>query len=235
MDRNNYLLSRKIYRYQTIVKYENKMKFLGYQDQKKVFQFLNTRLLVSVFLFFYFLIFSSYHIVAAITISTLFFLFFTYCMIDYPMKKRIQSLEKDAIYFLEVLILSLDSGKSLIQGLELTIEVVDNSLSKEFKNAFREMNYGKSFHEALINLRKKIPSDILQNVILNISETYTSGGDITNTLRQEIDFIQNKRVMDIKNTMNQIPIKISVVSVFLGIPLVLLLILAPVILEYLVG
>ena len=235
MNKNDYALARRIYRFKTISKYMRKAKLLGYQDLKVVISFLNVRLLISLLLFGYFFIFFDLNYIVALLIMLIFYYGFSYYMFDYRIKKRAKNLEKDAIYFFEVLALSLEAGKSLIQGLRLTVSSVDSELSNEFANIIREIDYGKSFHDALTDLRLRMPSDIIQNVILNITEAYISGGDITSTLRKQVDYIQNKRVMDIKAVINQIPIKISVVSVFLFIPLVLLLILAPVILEYFVG
>lgn len=235
MDKNNYLLARRFYRFKTISKYMKKAKMLGYKDLKVVISFLNTRVLIDLLLVGYFLIFSKLNFIIALLIIILFHYGFSYYMFDYRIQKRAKSLEKDAIYFFEVLTLSLDAGKSLVQGLKLTVANVESELAKEFSVALREMDYGKSFHDALTDLRMRMPSDIIQNVILNIVEAYESGVDITKALRKQVDYIQNKRVMDIKSVINQMPIKISVVSVFLFIPLVLLLILAPVILEYFVG
>lgn len=235
MKKNDYALARRIYPYQTICKYTKKAKFLGYKDIKVVFSFLNARLLISLLLFSYFFIVSDWNYIVAPLITILFHYFFSYFIFDYHIQKRAKNLEKDGIYFFEVLTLSLEAGKSLVQGLKLTVSSVDSELSNEFKKTLREIDYGKSFHDAFKDLRTRIPSDMIQNVILNITEAYSSGGNITSTLRKQVDFIQNKRVMDIKTVINQIPIKISVVSVFLFIPLVLLLILAPIILEYFVG
>lgn len=233
MNKNDYALARRIYRFQTISKYKKKAEMLGYKDLKVVIRFLNSRLLISLLLFSYFFIFSDWNYMVAPVITITFYYAFPYYMFDYHIQKRAKSLEKDAIYFFEVLTLSLEAGKNLIQGLKLTVSSVDNELSKEFANTIREIDYGKGFHEALTDLRMRMPSDIIQNVILNLTEAYSSGGDITSTLRKQVDYIQNKRVMDIKAVINQIPIKVSVVSVFLFIPLVLLLILAPVILNLL--
>lgn len=235
MDRNNYILARKIYSVKTLSNYMNKAKMLGYKDLKVVISFLNARLLIEFLLVGYFLVFSSLNNIIALLVIVLLHYGFSYYMFDYRIERRAKNLEKDAIYFFEVLTLSLDAGKSLVQGLKLTVDNVDNELSNEFMASIREMDYGKSFHDSLTDLRMRMPSDIIQNVILNIMEAYESGVDITKTLRKQVDYIQNKRVMDIKAVINQMPIKISVVSVFLFIPLVLLLILAPVILEYFVG
>ena len=214
----NYDLERKIYRYKTITKYQGKAKMLGYQDTSKVvFSFLNKRLLFTFLLFCFVLLFYN---------------LYAYFYFDYRIIERGKSLEHDAIYFFEVLTLSLESGKTLVQSLKLTTSCIDSELSNEIKYALKEMEYGKSFYEAFTILRKKMPSDIIQNVILSITESYVSGESITSTLKEQVEFIQNKRVMDLKGKINQIPIKISVVSVFLFIPFLLIFILGPVLLEY---
>ena len=229
----NYDLERKIYRYKTITKYQEKAKMLGYQDTSKVvFSFLNKRLLFTFLLFCFVLLFSSYGYLVAPIVSILFYNLYAYFYFDYRIIERGKSLEHDAIYFFEVLTLSLESGKTLVQSLKLTTSCIDSELSNEIKYALKEMEYGKSFYEAFTILRKKMPSDIIQNVILSITESYVSGESITSTLKEEVEFIKNKRVMDLKGKINQIPIKISVVSVFLFIPFLLIFILGPVLLEY---
>lgn len=220
-----------IYRLKTIDKYKNKQKLLGYPT-RNVSIFLYNRLLISILLFLIILILSNFNIIITSIITIAFYNLFSYYSYDYQINKRAKNLEKDAIYFFEVLALSIETGKNLIESMKVTIKNIDNELSNEFKTTLKELEYGKSFHDSFTDLKNRIPSDNIQNVILNIIEAYTSGGDITSTLRKQIDFIQNKRVMDIKSKINQIPIKISVVSVFLFIPLILLIVLAPVILEY---
>ena len=220
-----------IYRLKTIEKYNKKQKLLGYPD-RSVSIFLYTRLLLSIILFLIMMVITDFNILITGIIVVLFYYLFSYFSYDYQIEKRAKSLEKDAIYFFEILTLSIESGKNLVDAIKVTVNNVDSELANEFKKTLKELEYGKSFHDSFMDLKNRIPSDIIENVILNIIEAYVSGGDITTTLRKQVAFIQNKRIMDIKAKINQIPIKISVVSVFLFIPLVLLLILAPVILEY---
>lgn len=220
-----------IYRLKTIEKYNKKQKLLGYSD-RSVSTFLYSRLLLSFLLFLIMLVLTDFNILITIIMVALFYYLFSYFSYDYQIEQRAKSLEKDAIYFFEILALSIESGKNLIDSIKVTVNNIDSELSKEFKKTLKELEYGKGFHDSFMDLKNRIPSDIIENVILNIIEAYTSGGDVTTTLRKQIVFIQNKRVMDIKAKINQIPIKISVVSVFLFIPLILLLVLAPVILEY---
>lgn len=235
MKENNYRLSRRFYSVKTIQSYMEKEKMLGCQSIDSVIHFLNIRLFLSILLFIYLLIILEVSVILTVLFTILFYQGFSYFIFDFQIKQREKILEKEAIYFFEVLELSLASGKNLIQSFKVTTSSIDNHLSNEFKKVLKEIDYGKSFYDAFTDLRKRIPSDSIQNVILNIVEAYTSGGMITKTLSEQIDFIRNKRVMEIKKEMNQIPIKVSVVSVFLFIPLVLLLVLSPVILEYFMG
>lgn len=220
-----------IYRLKTINKYNNKQKLLGYPN-RSANTFLYNRLLLSIIIFLITLIISDFNIFITAIITILFYFGFTYLSYDYQIQKRAINLEKDAIYFFEVLALSLESGKNLIDSIKVTTENIDSNLSNEFKKTLKELEYGKSFHDSFIDLKNRIPSDIIQNVILNIIEAYSNGSNIISTLKKQIDYIEHKRISDIKTKINQIPIKISVVSVFLFIPLILLLILSPIILEY---
>lgn len=232
MKENNYNLIYRIYSPKIINKYKQKLKMLGKSDFNEVNKFLYTRLLFSIIIFCITFLLSDFSYILTLVTTLLFYFGYSYYNFDYYIKKRALSLEKDAIFFFEILLLSLESGKNLVQALNTTVKNVNSSLSTEFNKALKEIEYGKSFHEAFSDLRKNIPSDIIQNVILNIIDSYTSGGNINETLKNQIEFIRDKRVMDIKTKINQIPVKISIVSVFLFIPLVLLLILSPVLLEY---
>lgn len=232
---NSYELIRRIYRPKTIHKYQNKAKLLGEDDKKRVISFLNTRLIVSILIFAFLFLTSDLNYIVAPIGTLIFYLGFAYFSFDYRINKRVLKLEKEAMFFFEILSLSLESGKNLIQALTVATTNVDSELSLEFKRALQEIEYGKSFHDAFQSLKNRIPSDIIQNIILNIIDSYTTGGNIVSTLNKQVKFVRNKRVMDIKARINQIPIKISVISVFLFIPLVLLMLLAPVILEYFLG
>lgn len=220
-----------IYRLKTINKYIQKQKLLGYSN-RSVNTFLYARLLLSSILFLIAFILSDFNILITILLTSLFYYLFSYFSYDYQISKRTRKLEKEAIYFFEILTLSIESGKNLIDAIKVTVNNIDGDLSNEFKKTLKELDHGKSFHEAFSDLKNRIPSEMIENVIMNIIETYSNGGNIISILRKQVDFIQNKRLMDIKTKINQMPIKISVVSVFLFIPLVLLLMLAPVILEY---
>ena len=51
----------------------------------------------------------------------------------------------------------------------------------------------------------------------------------------QIDFLREKQMLDVKSEINQLPTKVSVVSAIFFVPIMLLIILAPVLLDYLLG
>ena len=156
-----------------------------------------------------------------------------YIIIDYRISKRTKKLEMEAQYFFEVLSLAVESRSDLKSALEVTANSIDSELSLEFKKTLEEIKYSKSLDEALRDMRKRIPSDNINNMILNISEASIFGGNIIDTMHNQIDFLSDKRIQDVKGEISKIPIKISILSVVFFIPLMLLLVLGPVILNML--
>ena len=94
------------------------------------------------------------------------------------------------------------------------------------------MNYGKSLIEALGDLKKQISSDIIGNIILNIIQTNRFGNSILDTLYNEVDFLRQKELLTTKEQINKIPNKVSIISVLFIVPLILVLILGPYLIEF---
>ena len=83
--------------------------------------------------------------------------------------------------------------------------------------------------------KKRIPSKNVNNIILNLIESYTYGTNIIDTLENQIEYLTDKRILDLKGKINKIPTKISIVSVLFFIPLIMLLVLGPIVLKYFLG
>ena len=88
-------------------------------------------------------------------------------------------------------------------------------------------------NEALTDMQARIPSDTINNIILSLTESNLYGNSIIKNLYNQIDFLREKRKMEVKGKISKVPIIISVISVLFFIPLILLIILGPIILEYL--
>ena len=226
-----YEIVKKLYRKKTIDKYIKKSIYLN-ESIDKVTTFLITRLFISIIIFFVSFILSNSNLLLSIILVLLFNYLYTYYKYDHRINEREKQLEKEASLFFEVLVLSLKSGKNLLQAMQATCSNLDNSFSREVSIALNEINYGKSLIESLSDFRVKISSQAINDIIVSIIEAYTLGKDMIESIEKELELLDEKRINDIKIYINKLPIKISVISVFVLIPLMLLLILSPVLLEY---
>lgn len=222
---------KRIYRKKTIDKYRKKDIYLD-NDISVSTKFLFFRVFSSILVFVASFILIDRHTSLSLLITILFNYLCIYFKYDIKIKEKEKKLESDASLFFEILLITLKSGKNLSKALELTVENVDNDLSDLFKLIIDDTKYGKTLHESLNNFKDKIPSDEIRNIIIDLTESYTSGRDMINCLEKDINSLNNKRIYNIKANINKLPVKISIISVFILIPLMLLLILSPVILEY---
>ena len=225
----------RIYSKNSYKKIENKIKLLGITDANKAEEFLNARLILCILVFSILLIYSKSGFILAPLATLLVYLGFEYLYLDNRITKRQKLLENEAIYFFEVLALTIESGRNLKGAIEVTTKAIDNEISREFKKTISEVDMGNSLSEALDNMKKRIPSDSINNAILNITQSNIFSSSIINSLYNQIDFLREKQIQDIKTEIVKLPTKISAVSVVFFVPIMLLLILAPVVLNYFLG
>ena len=226
-------LVRRIYLDSTIKKVEKKIKLLGIHCNYDAQDLLNIRLLASLFLFAILIIFNKNGYILAPIAVIIFHYLSEYLILDLPIKKRTRKLEEEAIFFFEVLSLTLESGRNLTTALSITAKNVESELAEEFRKSLSEMKLGKSFPEAMTSMKERIPSDTINNAILNIVQASVFGNNIQESLNNQLDFLRDKRLLEIKSEIGKLPTKISIISVVFFIPIILLVILAPVLIEFL--
>ena len=223
---------RRIYSNKMIDRIEKKIKLLGSSYMMNAVRFINIRVLSSLIVFFVILYISKFGYIISPVITIIYYYLFEHVMLDSKINNRRIKLEREAIHFFEVLTLSLDTGKNLEEAILVTISNVDGDLSNEFKNAMREISFGKSMVEALKDMERYIPSININNMILSLSQSSKYGSSAIKSLYDGIDYIREKRKMEIKAVITKIPIKISIISVLFFVPLILIIILGPVILQF---
>ena len=223
---------RKIYSDALIDKLQAKINMM-YNFKYDAVNVMNIRIVSTIALFIVILYVSKYGYIIAPFASLAFYILFESIFIDMPLKKRGKKLEHEALYFFEILTLTLESGRNLERSLAVTVDNVNSSLSDEFERTLNEMKYGKTLIEALDNMKKRIPSVTINNIILNMTQTSIFGNSILDTLYNQVDFLREKELLEIKSEINKIPNKISIVSVIFMVPLILILILGPFLLTYL--
>ena len=180
-------------------------------------------------------LFASSGALLAPIVTVLWYYFVNYAMIDKTLKRRDAKLNNEAYYYFEVLTLMLDSGRNLANAIKMACKYIDSEISDEFKETLKQVNFGKSLTEALSLMSYRIPSLTINNIILNMEQSNLFGNSIIETMYNQLDFLKDKQVMDIKAQINKIPNKISIFSVIFFIPLILLIVLGPVLVNFLIG
>lgn len=223
---------KKIYRKKDYEKINEKIESLGDDAIFDTLTFCNLRLFSSIVLFLFIMYTTKLGYITAPFLTIVYYYLFYYVFITRPIKKRAEKLDFEALHFFEILTLTLESGKNLEQAIKITCDNVDSELSNEFKRALFELNFGKPLMEALNDMRKRIPSETINNIILNITQTHIFGNSILDTMYNQIDFLREKQILRIKGQINKIPNKVSIVSVIFIVPLILVLILGPYLIEF---
>lgn len=224
--------SKKIYTKKHMIRVNNKINLLGVSSKLNTMTFLNTQLITTIIIFVFVLINYKYGYIFSIIISAIYYYLFEKILLDKKIKQREKRLNIEAIYFFEVLTLSLQTGRNLSEAISITTNSVDNDLSLEFKEALRETRFGKSLTESLTDMQSKIPSDSINNIILSLTQANIYGSSIIDTMYNQVDYLREKRKLEVKAFISKVPTKISIISVFFFIPLILLIILGPVLLNY---
>ena len=225
-------ITKNIYSNYSLNNISNRMKLLCKDLESDTLKFLNIRLLSSIVIFFVILYLVDWGYILSPIIVVLYYIYLPNLTIDQKIKKRKAKLVDEAIYFFEILALSLESGNNLYTAIKVTSDNIDSELSKEFKKMMFDIEYSKSFDEAINDMKERIPSDTINNILLNIRESNMFGNSIIHTLNNQLDYLRETKILETKAYISKIPVKISVISVVFFIPLLLLLILGPVLINY---
>lgn len=223
-----------IYNKNYIDKVEETVNLFGKNKKFNAVTFINFRLFTTIILFVIFLSFNIGVFYSILFVFVYYFLTYKVC-IDIPLSKRKKTIEKDSIYFFEILALSLQSEKNLEKSIKTACDNINSSISVEFKDALFKMNFGKTLVEVLNDMKRKIPSDSVNNIITNMVQSKIYGNSILDAMYNQLDFLKEKQIMGVKTEIGKIPIKVSVISVLFFVPLMLLLILSPIILEFILS
>lgn len=223
---------KKLYSAKELEEIETKLKCLGNDTKYTVTSFCTYRILVTILAFILTIIITDMGYIYAPFVAVIIYYLFYYLNITKKIALRNRKLEHQALYFFEILTLTLESGRNLENALIVTCDNVDSELSLEFKKALDDMKFGKSLIETLTDFKKNISSDIIGNIILNIIQTNRFGNSILDTLYNEVDFLRQKELLTVKEQINKIPNKVSIISVLFIVPLILILILGPYLIEF---
>ena len=221
----------KIYLKKDIESIDKKINMLG-NTRMDAITFISIRILFTALFTAFLVLFTNISYMFIPIFVIIFYFSYYHIFITRKLKRREEKLDREALYFFEVLTLTLESGKNLQNSLELTCKNVKNELSGEFERSLKEVAVGKTLIDALSDMQKRIPSENINNIIMNIMQTNYFGNSIINTMNNQVDYLREKQILDIRGQINKIPNKVSIVSVLFIVPLILLLVLGPYIVSF---
>lgn len=170
----------KLYRASELEKIEKDLNCLGHDTKYTVSTFVRDRLLVTLLVTVLIVILTDLGYILAPFVAVGTYYLFYYLNITKKIEIRNKRLENEAIFFFEILSLTLESGNNLEGALRVTCDNVDSEISDEFKKTLFEMQFGKSLIEALSDMHQRISSNDINNTILNIIQTSQFGNSILN-------------------------------------------------------
>ncbi len=227
-------MKNKIYATSSMKSIDKKIKMLG-NTKLTALKFQNLRIITTVLIAFIILYTTELGYIFGPLIGIIWYNAFYYLFLEMQVQKRERKLNREALDFFEILTLTLESGRNLENSIQIAVMNVHSELSNEFKQALVEVNLGKSLMEALDDMKARIPSETINNIILNITQTEVFGNNILETMYNQIEFLREKEILEIKGEINKIPNKISIISVMFILPLILLMILGPYLIRMLGG
>ncbi len=216
---------RAIVRKKTYEKIKQKALYLGIDDSNYVASFLYYRLIISILLFGLCFFLSKYGLLIALGAVLIFRYLSEYLIFDYRIKKRSIYLEKEAIIFLNVFLLTYKDNQNFVQSLILTSNNLDNGFAKEMKLAFLNTAFKNSFKDAMLYLKTRMPSKMIQSMLLSLITLSETLNLVDIEIEKLIQNLDNREKQNNIFALNKLPIKVTSVSILFYIIIALVIIL----------
>ena len=151
-------IALKLFSNKTIERFKKKNMALGVNNKTTYVSDLSLYFLVIVIALVVSIVFCYHKFYLILILPIAAALLFEFMYYDVRLAKRKDLLNKEALFFFQILSLTLESGNNLKNSIDLTCKNMDNELSREFKKAMDDMTLGKSLNESLDDLKTRIPS-----------------------------------------------------------------------------
>lgn len=189
----------------------NKINKMGLSINPLVFIYM--RLISSLLLFVGLLFLVDYGYIIAPLVTIIYYVFIEVVVLDFSIKVRIKEIEYDALDFMPIFLLSLKSGRNVKKALVYTTDIVDNTLSSEFKKVLYDEKIGKSLDESLMDMKYRIPSDLVANMIISVIEANRLGNNISDSINNQLSYIEGRRNKKIFTSYKVVPFKMAIISI----------------------
>jgi Flp pilus assembly protein TadB len=163
----------------------------------------------------------------------LFFVSFPYIYIKRRIRERERIIERTLPDFLDMLTFTIEAGLGLVPALKRVASSSEGVLNKEVEGALLQIELGFSQREALMDLSWRVPSPDVEHFVEAILLSERLGTSLARTMRVQTSLLRSRRRQRAEVKAQTAPIRIIPALVFFFLPSLLLIYLAPPIINFL--
>ncbi len=156
-----------------------------------------------------------------------------YLYLKYRIRERGRAVERSLPDFLDMLTFTVEAGLGLVPALKRVSNGFVGVLGEELRQALIKIDLGFTRKEALKELSNRIPSLDVQHFLEAILLSERLGTSLARTLRVQANLLRTRRRQRAEVKAQTAPIRIIPALVFFFLPSLLLIYLAPPIINFL--
>lgn len=217
---------------------EIKLQLSGQQSKFRVEDFITLKVLVALFLFFYFLFLGFAGDQPLLLYLSVIIAPLGYFAPDQWLKskinKRKQQIHRELPYVLNAIAIMSEAGLNLIPAMNEVANKQDGVLSKELKIVTRDVSIGESQVKALERMGERCQVDEVNRFISTLAQNIERGSSgITKILRDQAKEVWEERKKNAQQLGEQASMKLFLPLLMLALPATAIFILGPAILSIL--
>jgi tight adherence protein C len=166
-------------------------------------------------------------------ILVLFPLVSPYLLLKYRILRREREVEKALPNFLDMLTFTVEAGLGFVPALQRVTRAISGVLGEELQRVLVRFDLGFSKQEALGELVERLPSTSVEHFVEAILLSERLGTSLARTLRVQATLLRLRRRQRAEVQAQTAPIRIIPALVFFFLPSLLLIYLAPPIINFL--
>ena len=158
---------------------------------------------------------------------------FPYYNLQRRIRIRRRTVERALPDFLDMLTFTVEAGLGLVPAIKRVAAGFEGPLSKELGQALLQIDLGYSQREALQGLARRVPSNDVEHFVEAILLSERLGTSLARTMRVQSSLLRTRRRQRAEVQAQTAPIRIIPALVFFFLPSLLLIYLAPPIINFL--
>jgi Flp pilus assembly protein TadB len=156
-----------------------------------------------------------------------------YLYLQYRLRDRQRVVERALPDFLDMLTFTVEAGMGLVPALQRVSKTFTGILGEELRKALFQMEMGFSRRDALQEFVNRIPSPDVEQFVEAILLSERLGTSLARTMRVQANLLRTRRRQRAEVKAQTAPIRIIPALVFFFLPSLLLIYLAPPIINFL--